>query len=70
MKKLFDLHPHRRSHVVAPGQESLVRWADGIVVTATSPGLTAGSVTIPVSTDPAAGVLATAYASVGQDVSF
>lgn len=56
--------------MVAPGDESLVRWADGITVTATSPGLTAGTVTIPVSTDPAAGVLATAYASVDQDVSF
>ena len=56
--------------MVAPGDESLVRWADGITFTATSPGLTAGTVTIPVSTDPAAGVLATAYASVDQDVSF
>ena len=54
--------------MVAPDDESLVRWADGITVTAT--GLTAGTVTIPVSTDPAAGVLATAYASVDQDVSF
>jgi len=64
----IDTDANRRTTIVNP--DGVSDPPPDIVVQATSPGLTSSTVTIPVSVDPAAAVMATAYASVGKEITF
>ena len=61
----IDAEANLRTQIADPDDAQAPVPPAGIVIQATSPGLKSCTITIPVSTDPAAGVLASAYSAVG-----
>ena len=62
----IDAEANLRTKIADLDDLNAATAATGIVVQVSNPGLTSATITIPVSADPAAGVLASAYSAVGE----